>query len=71
MNRNKNIGFKQKRFESAMSLVGHEFMDRIRYYALVWWPARSIVHQAIEKRFEVIKTRFRLNSFKLNKKRSN
>jgi uncharacterized UPF0160 family protein len=33
--------------------VGDEFKERIRYYALVWWPARSIVQNSIEKRFQV------------------
>jgi hypothetical protein len=50
-----------------MSLVGEEFVNRIKYYALVWWPARSIVHQAIEKRFEVIRARFGFTSFFMNK----
>ena len=37
----------------AMPLVGSEFVDRVKYYARVWWPARSLVADAIEKRFEV------------------
>ena len=36
-----------------MSLVGTEFEDRVKFYADVWWPARSLVANAIEKRFEV------------------
>ena len=35
-----------------MSLVGSEFVDRINFYSNVWWPARSLVADAIEKRFE-------------------
>ena len=35
-----------------MSLVGAEFVDRINFYSNVWWPARSLVADAIEKRFE-------------------
>ena len=38
-----------------MSLVGSEFVDRVQFYANVWWPARSIVADAMEKRFEVYK----------------
>ena len=36
-----------------MSLVESEFIDRVKFYADVWWPARSLVEDAIEKRFEV------------------
>jgi len=39
-------------FYKAMSLVGAEFVDRINFYSNVWWPARSLVADAIEKRFE-------------------
>ena len=38
-----------------MSLVGTEFIDRVQFYANVWWPARSVVADAVEKRFEVSK----------------
>lgn len=40
-------------FQKAMQLVGTELYDRIFYYALSWWPARHIVQQAIENRFQV------------------
>lgn len=40
-------------FQLALKMVGSEFTDRIRHYALSWWPARSIVLKSIEKRFEV------------------
>ena len=36
-----------------MELVGAEFIDRVNFYAKVWWPARSLVGEAMEKRFEV------------------
>merc|ERR1719351_615537 len=42
-------------FYKAMSLVGDEFSDRITFYSNVWWPARSLVADAIEKRFEIWK----------------
>ena len=38
-----------------MSLVGSEFVDRVMFYANVWWPARALVSEAIEKRFKVSK----------------
>jgi len=40
-------------FFKAMEIVSKEFEDRVRFYANVWWPARRIVAQAMEKRFEV------------------
>lgn len=43
-------------FELALKMVGSEFSDRIRYYALSWWPARSIVQKAIENRFNIDKS---------------
>ena len=39
-----------------MSLVEAEFVDRVQFYANVWWPARSIVADAMEKRFEIYKS---------------
>ena len=39
-------------FYRAMDLVRPEFVDLIDYYSKVWWPARKIVSDAIEKRFE-------------------
>lgn len=40
-------------FEKAKKMVGEEFTDRILYYATVWWPARSIVADAIKNRLQV------------------
>jgi len=40
-------------FYKAMDLVRPEFLDRVKFYAEVWWPARSLVAAAIEKRFDV------------------
>lgn len=40
-------------FRKAMEMVGAELYDRIFHCALAWWPARHIVHQAIENRFKV------------------
>ncbi|XP_074659948.1 MYG1 exonuclease-like isoform X2 [Tubulanus polymorphus] len=42
-----------KRFNKAMDLVGGEFMDRLEYFVKGWWPARTIVESAFEKRFQV------------------
>ena len=36
-----------------MDLVRPEFVDRVKFYAEVWWPARSLVAAALERRFEV------------------
>lgn len=40
-------------FERAKKMVGDEMTDRILYYSTVWWPARSIVEAAIQKRLDV------------------
>lgn len=40
-------------FEKAKALVGAEFIDKVLYYGTVWWPARSIVEEAIRNRHEV------------------
>ncbi len=40
-------------FHRAMDLVRPEFVDRVGYYGRVWWPARSIVAEAVEGRFQV------------------
>lgn len=43
----------QSQFEKAMVIVGEEFVDRVVYYGSVWYPARSIVDEALENRFTV------------------
>ena len=40
-------------FNKAMELVRPEFLDRINFYANIWWPARALVAQALEDRFKV------------------
>lgn len=40
-------------FNKAMDLVRPEFVDKVKFYADVWWPARSIVAEALENRFKV------------------
>ena len=37
----------------AMKMVGAEFLDRVDYYSTSWWPARTLVEEALEKRHEV------------------
>ena len=37
----------------ALEYVGKEFEDKIKYYALVWWPARSYVEKAVNERFTI------------------
>jgi len=36
-------------FRSAMAMVGKEFEDKVNYYLNHWWPARSIVQDAINE----------------------
>ena len=36
-----------------MDLVRPEFLDKVNYYANVWWPARSLVAKAIDDRFKI------------------
>ncbi|NXI97704.1 MYG1 protein, partial [Psophia crepitans] len=43
----------QAGFKRAMELVGGEFMDRLDYYHRAWLPARALVEEAIQRRFEV------------------
>ncbi|XP_075757714.1 LOW QUALITY PROTEIN: MYG1 exonuclease [Pelodiscus sinensis] len=40
-------------FQKAMELVGREFLDRLDYYHRSWLPARALVEETLEKRFEV------------------
>lgn len=42
-----------KRFEKAMVQADSEFRDKVHFYAKSWWPARKIVADALEKRFQV------------------
>jgi len=37
----------------ALKYVGDEFLDRVRYYNDVWWPARELVQMAHTDRFQV------------------
>ena len=43
----------QARFHKAMEMTGSEFVDRVEYYAFAWIPARSLVIDALDQRFEV------------------
>ena len=40
-------------FNKAMEMALPEFLDKVRYYGQVWWPARSLVAAALDKRFDV------------------
>jgi uncharacterized UPF0160 family protein len=40
-------------FEQAKKYAGKELMDKIFYFATVWWPARAVVRDAINSRFDV------------------
>lgn len=43
-------------FQQAKQYVGAEFLDKLKYFALSWLPARKIVEEAVEKRFETHKS---------------
>lgn len=43
----------QEQFERAKQMAGAEFVETICRLTTVWWPARSIVADAIRKRFDV------------------
>ncbi|XP_005986187.1 UPF0160 protein MYG1, mitochondrial isoform X2 [Latimeria chalumnae] len=40
-------------FQKAMDLVGTEFLDRLDFYHKSWMPARHLVEEAIQNRFQV------------------
>lgn len=42
-----------ERFIEAMMLTCSEFIERVSNLATIWWPARSIVQEAIENRFNI------------------
>jgi len=58
---------KQKQFTAAMQYVGAEFLDRVRYFHDVWWPARQLVRQAHSNRFQVQSTR---SAYRFNHRQS-
>lgn len=43
----------EKQFEAAQKLAGDELVDKICYYTKVWWPARTIVENALKNRFSI------------------
>lgn len=40
-------------FEEAVKYVGNEFVDKIKFFALSWLPARKIVEDAVQNRLKV------------------
>lgn len=40
-------------FLEAKKYVGEEFLDKVKYFAMSWLPARKLVEAAVAKRFEV------------------
>ncbi|XWS48747.1 hypothetical protein CRYUN_Cryun13aG0102800 [Craigia yunnanensis] len=40
-------------FQQAMALAGSEFLDGVRFHAKSWLPARSIVMECIEERYDI------------------
>jgi len=53
---NENADDIDKRFAAAMELTGKELVERVVNLARSWWPARSIVQSAVDKRFEIHKS---------------
>jgi len=45
-----------RRFHQAMQLTGKELTEKVVYLARSWWPARSIVQEAVDSRFDVHKS---------------
>jgi uncharacterized UPF0160 family protein len=43
-------------FEEAKKLVAFEFLDKVKYFAVSWLPAKKIVEEAVKKRFETHKS---------------
>ncbi|KAK2703298.1 MYG1 exonuclease-like isoform X2 [Artemia franciscana] len=43
----------EERFEKALQLVGSEFMNKVSYFAEVWYPAKINVENAVNNRFNV------------------
>ncbi|WRT67863.1 uncharacterized protein IL334_004837 [Kwoniella shivajii] len=42
-----------EKFTHASKITGEEFLSQLDYFAFAWLPARDIVKEAMEKRFEV------------------
>ncbi|XP_075528900.1 MYG1 exonuclease isoform X1 [Dermacentor variabilis] len=42
-----------EQFQKAMRLTGEEFLERVRYYATAWLPARELVQTALQQRQKV------------------
>lgn len=36
-----------------MELVGSEFLERLDFYHRAWLPARALLEEAVQRRFEV------------------
>nr|XP_018262269.1 uncharacterized protein I303_05285 [Kwoniella dejecticola CBS 10117]OBR84427.1 hypothetical protein I303_05285 [Kwoniella dejecticola CBS 10117] len=45
-----------EKFSQASKITGEEFLSQLDYFAFAWLPARDIVKQALEKRFDVDKS---------------
>jgi uncharacterized UPF0160 family protein len=45
-----------KAFEEAVKYVGIEFLDKVKYFACSWLPARTIIEDAVEHRYNVHET---------------
>nr|XP_019012834.1 uncharacterized protein I206_02330 [Kwoniella pini CBS 10737]OCF51615.1 hypothetical protein I206_02330 [Kwoniella pini CBS 10737] len=45
-----------EKFSQASKITGEEFLSQLDYFAFAWLPARDIVKQSLNKRFEVDKS---------------
>ncbi|XP_003737825.1 UPF0160 protein MYG1, mitochondrial [Galendromus occidentalis] len=45
-----------RQFQLAMKLAETEFLDKVNYYSNAWLPAKELVREAINKRYEVDKS---------------
>lgn len=50
-----------ERFHEAIALVGKEFLTQVNFYGTTWFPVRSYVLEAVEKRMEIDESGFILD----------
>lgn len=50
---NSKVHDETESFYKAYELVGREFEDRVKSVATIWWPARHLVRQAMENRYNI------------------
>ena len=53
-NQETNDEILMERFVKAMELIGGEFVDKVKYYGEIWYPARSLVEAAFKERKNIL-----------------